>query len=196
MLHQIRKMMSSLVLSARTGTPDSVITELYKDSDVFIPKMPSLGLLLEEPIFASYNTRMNTVNKSVKPDSPDYRPAIDFELYRSQIEEFKNQFIYKNMRETEDRNGLFDAWIRMVDNYAGNDLLFLNPEGTIPEEAIIKKGERREHPFRERRIFDATSFSEGENIKAKLQKAEEGVVEEEEDEETKLDKKQLAETEG
>lgn len=84
----------------------------------------------------------------------------------------------------------------MVDNYAGNDLLFLNPEGTIPEESIIKKGERREHPFRERRIFDATSFSEGENIKDKLQKVEEGIAEESEDEVTKLDKKQLAETEG
>lgn len=84
----------------------------------------------------------------------------------------------------------------MVDNYAGNDLLFLNPEGTIPEKAIIKKDERREHPFRERRIFDATSFSEGENIKAKLQKVEEGAVEEGDEEETKLDKKQLAETEG
>jgi len=100
------------------------------------------------------------------------------------------------MREIEDRDGLFDAWIRMVDNYAGNDLLYLNPEGEIPEEAIIKKGERREHPFRERRVFDATSFSEGDNIKVKLQKAEEGVAEEEEDEEAKLDKKQLAETEG
>ncbi|KXN92408.1 tRNA pseudouridine synthase 1 [Leucoagaricus sp. SymC.cos] len=156
MLHQ-RKMMSSLILSARTSTPDSVIPELYKESNVFIPKMPSLGLLLEEPIFSSYNTRMNGVNKNLQPDNPDYRPAIDFEQYRSQIEEFKDQFIYKNMREIEDRDGLFDAWIRMVDNYAGNDLLYLNPEGTIPEAAIIQKGERRENPFRERRIFDATN---------------------------------------
>ncbi|KAF9454250.1 pseudouridine synthase [Macrolepiota fuliginosa MF-IS2] len=194
MLHQ-RKMMSSLVLSARTGTLDSIITELYKNPDVFIPKMPSLGLLLEEPIFASYNNRMNTVNKSLKPNSPDYRPAIDFEPYKKQIEDFKNQFIYKNMREIEDRDGLFDAWIRMVDNYAGNDLLYLNPEGTVPDAAVIKKGERREHPFRERRVFDATSFSESDNIKTKLQQAEEGVVEED-DEEAELDKKQLADTEG
>ncbi len=72
--------------------------------------MPSLGLLLEEPIFASYNNRMNTVNQNLKPDSPDYRPAIDFEPYRSQIEEFKDQFIYKNMREIEDRDGLYGTY--------------------------------------------------------------------------------------
>jgi tRNA pseudouridine38-40 synthase len=69
--------------------------------------MPSLGLLLEEPIFSSYNGRMNTINENHKPDSPDYRPMIDFELYRSQINEFKDQFIYKNMREIEDRDGLY-----------------------------------------------------------------------------------------
>lgn len=193
-------------------------SQLYKNHDVFIPKMPSLGLLLEEPIFASYNNRMNTVNQNLKADSPDYRPAIDFEPYRKQIEEFKNQFIYKNMREIEDRDGLyvfhffrfetlniflfpihlrFDAWIRMVDNYAGNDLLYFNPEGTVPDAAVIKKGERREHPFRERRVFDATSFSENDGIKSKLRQAEEGAAEEEEeDEEAKLDKKQLADTEG
>ncbi|KAJ3573587.1 hypothetical protein NP233_g2338 [Leucocoprinus birnbaumii] len=193
-----RKMMSSLVLSARTGTPDSVITELYQDPNVFIPKMPSLGLLLEEPIFASYNSRMKTVNEKLELDSPEYRPAIDFEQYRTQIDEFKDQFIYKNMREIEDRDGLFDAWVRMVDNYAGNDLLYLNPEGTVPEAAIIKRGEKREQPFRERRVFDATSFSETDNIKTKLQQAEEGVAEEEveEEEEAKLDKRRLADTEG
>lgn len=186
--------------------------------------MPSLGLLLEEPIFASYNSRMNTVNEKHKPDSPDYRPMIDFEPYRSQINEFKDQFIYKNMREIEDRDGLyvvspifrrtlgflitnatynrFDAWIRMVDNYAGNDLLYLNPEGIIPDVAIIKKGDKRENPFRERRVFDATSFSEGDHIKIKLQQAEDGRGEDEDgedgdsDREAKLDKKQLAETEG
>ena len=115
-------MISSLVLSARTGTPDGVISEvsclisclhsesivpqLYKDPNVFIPKMPSLGLLLEEPVFVSYNNRMNVVNEKLTPDNPDYRPAIDFEPYREQIDKFKDQFIYKNMREIEDRDGL------------------------------------------------------------------------------------------
>jgi tRNA pseudouridine38-40 synthase len=90
----------------------------------------------------------------------------------------------------------------MVDNYAGTDLLYLNPEGIIPDAATIKKGERRENPFRERRVFDATSFSDNDHIKIKLQQAEEDRGEEEDgedgqgEEEAELDKKQLAETEG
>jgi len=85
----------------------------------------------------------------------------------------------------------------MVDNYAGKDLLYLNPGGTIPEVAIIKKGEKREQSFRERRVFDATSFSEGDDIKSKLRQAEERPAEEDEEEtDTKLDEKQLADFEG
>jgi tRNA pseudouridine38-40 synthase len=92
----------------------------------------------------------------------------------------------------------------MVDNYAGNDLLYLNPEGNVPDAAIIKKGERRDHPFRERRVFDATSFSDSHHIRTQLQQTEEDRGEEEEEdgedgqpeEEAMLDKKQLAETEG
>lgn len=69
--------------------------------------MPSLGLLLEEPLFASYNSRMATVNEKLSgPDDPEYRPPIDFELHREKITEFKEKFIYKNMREIEDRDGL------------------------------------------------------------------------------------------
>jgi len=49
---------------------------------------------------------MNVVNEKLTPDSADYRPAIDFEPYREQIDKFKDQFIYKNMREIEDRDGL------------------------------------------------------------------------------------------
>jgi tRNA pseudouridine38-40 synthase len=52
----------------------------------------------------------------------------------------------------------FDAWIRSTDSYAGNDLLYLNHKGIIPDAAVIKKGERRNNPFREKRRFDATGF--------------------------------------
>lgn len=175
--------------------------------------MPSLGLLLEEPLFESYNQRMEVINSKLQPTDPEYRPLIDFDQYRSQINDFKDKFIYKNMREVEDRDGLcvlfacwisfpadghifrFDAWIRTVDAYAGNDLLYLNPTGAVPDAAVIVKGARRDNPFREKRVFDTTSFqsqADG-NIKKKLEEAEEDV---DEGEEEVLDKRQLEETEG
>jgi hypothetical protein len=45
-----------------------------------------------------------------------------------------------------------------VDGYSGNDLLYLNLDGTIPGDCIIKKGEPRSNPFKERTIFDRTNF--------------------------------------
>jgi tRNA pseudouridine38-40 synthase len=52
----------------------------------------------------------------------------------------------------------FDLWIRSIDSYGGSDLLYLNPKGNIPAAAVIKQGEKRDRRFRERRLFDATSF--------------------------------------
>ncbi|GLB41831.1 putative pseudouridine synthase [Lyophyllum shimeji] len=186
MLHQ-RKMMCALVLACRTDTPEQVIDELYGPRVVFIPKMPSLGLLLEEPIFDSYNARMAPINEILEPSDPDYRPPISFEAHRDAINAFKQRYIYDNMRQVEDRNGLFDAWMRYVDAYTGNDLLWLNPKGTIPPAAVIRKNERRENPFKEKKRFDATSFTvEDETARAT----------DEDDEEPPTSKQDLADTEG
>jgi tRNA pseudouridine38-40 synthase len=68
--------------------------------------MPALGLLLEEPLFNSYNQRMGSINEKLKPTDPDYRPPVDFNQYRDKMNVFKEQFIYKTMREVEDQEGL------------------------------------------------------------------------------------------
>ncbi|KAF9240711.1 pseudouridine synthase [Melanogaster broomeanus] len=162
MLHQ-RKMMSALVLTCRTGTPSEIIDELYGPRMVLVPKMPALGLLLEYPIFDSYNRRVATINEREKYDAShaDFRPAIDFEQYRETIDAFKQKFIYTDMRAAEDRYGIFDAWVRYVDGYEGDDLLYLNPRGIIPGAAVIKRNERRRaKPFKEIRRFDSTNVKD------------------------------------
>ncbi|KAJ7918660.1 pseudouridine synthase [Mycena leptocephala] len=184
MMHQ-RKMISVLVLSCRTGTPPQIIDELYGPRDVFIPKMPALGLLLEEPIFDSYNSKIARVNEKLTPEHADYRPPIEFEVHRDAITAFKQTHIYENMRRVEDRDGLFDAWIRMVDAYGGNDLLYLNPKGTIPPAAVIKERHRK-MPFKEKRLFDATSFPE----------MRQSLEAEEDEEEVEVDKRTRVDTEG
>ena len=57
----------------------------------------------------------------------------------------------------------------------------------VPSIAIIRKGERRDNPFKEKKRFDATSFF-ADDDKGKL-------VDEDEDE-THLSKEDLADTEG
>lgn len=82
----------------------------------------------------------------------------------------------------------FDAWIRAIDCYAGNDLLYLNPKGTIPPAAVITKGSRRENAFREKKKFDATSFSvDDDPIKSADEDDEDGAT---------ISKRDLADTEG
>ena len=69
--------------------------------------MPALGLLLEYPIFEAYNRKTQTINENLKPTDVEYRPPIDFEVHRAEIDQFKQEFIYSKMRETEDRDGVF-----------------------------------------------------------------------------------------
>ena len=59
---------------------------MYGPRMVFVPKMPALGLLLEYPIFSAYNTKMEKHNAKLPPTDPDFRPNIDFELHRKEID--------------------------------------------------------------------------------------------------------------
>ena len=65
--------------------------------------MPSLGLLLEHPIFESYSKRIATANEKLDPSHPDYRNPIDFDVHKGEIERFKEEHIYRRMRESEDK---------------------------------------------------------------------------------------------
>lgn len=113
-------MISLAVLLARSqGTP-SHLPYLYTNNRVRIPKAPALGLLLEEPVFETYNKKITVANAKWKDaasaggkdteDDGDHaqnfiRDPMDFEKHKSAIEEFKTKFIYEAMRTTEDEQG-------------------------------------------------------------------------------------------
>ncbi|GBE86651.1 tRNA pseudouridine synthase 1 [Sparassis crispa] len=191
MLHQIRLMMSVLILSCHTGTSPQLIDELYGPRKVRIPKTPALGLLLEYPIFGSYNKRIAAANEGVQQSDPAYRPPIDFEIHREALDRFKQEHIYSRMRSIEEQEGMFDAWIRHIDGYAGDDFLYLNPKGIIPAAAVLKKGEQRSNPFKEKRRFDSTVATVDSSGEAAIEEREE-----EEDAKVVLDHRKLADMEG
>jgi tRNA pseudouridine38-40 synthase len=68
--------------------------------------MPSLGLLLEHPIFESYNRKVGGVSEHLSPEDAEYRPPIDFDIHREEIDKFKQTYIYDKMREAEDRKAV------------------------------------------------------------------------------------------
>jgi tRNA pseudouridine38-40 synthase len=94
MMHQIRKMVGMAALVVRCGCPTARIKETFEDVTVSIPKVPGLGLLLERPVFDTYNERATARFN---------RPAIDFTKYQNDIEEFKQREIYQRIfREEEE----------------------------------------------------------------------------------------------
>jgi tRNA pseudouridine38-40 synthase len=97
MMHQIRKMVGMVALMVRCGCDPKRITESYGPEKISIPKAPSLGLLLERPIFDSYNKR-------AKHDLG--KDPIDFDKFRKEMDEFKQREIYERMYRDEEKDNM------------------------------------------------------------------------------------------
>ena len=69
--------------------------------------------------------------------------------------------------------------------------MYLNHRGNIPPESVVKKGERRANPFKERKQFNSTDFVGG-SVSSSMPMLEMDLGEEEEE----LDEKQTEEMEG
>jgi tRNA pseudouridine38-40 synthase len=95
MMHQIRKMVAMATLIVRCGCDSKRILDSYGPTKIAIPKAPGLGLLLERPVFNGYNRKAEETGK--KP--------INFDLYATEMNEFKQREIYDRIfREEEETN--------------------------------------------------------------------------------------------
>ena len=99
MMHQIRKMVSMAALVVRCGCPEQRIRESYGPEKVTIPKAPSLGLLLERPVFETYNR--NVVGKE---GGDSKRGEVGFERFEEEVEKFKQREIYERIFGEEMRD--------------------------------------------------------------------------------------------
>lgn len=124
MLHQIRKMISMALLVVRSESAMSLIDKSFEETRINIPKAPAVGLLLERPVYSTYNKHTE-------------RDPIDFDAYKDTIEEFKQTWIYKKVFEEERENGIFDVFLSSVDSNPGPEFSYLNADGVIPEDAIV-----------------------------------------------------------
>jgi tRNA pseudouridine38-40 synthase len=92
MMHQIRKMVGMAALMVRCGTDPKMMEQSFGNVIVRIPKAPGLGLLLERPVFDSYN------EKQAKQHG---RETLDFNRFNEKIEEFKEREIYQRIFREE-----------------------------------------------------------------------------------------------
>ena len=152
MLHQIRKMIGLLVLIARTGAAEGLVDECFGPARVHIPKAPGLGLLLERPIFNAYNTRISNNNDKIQKlirKSQDKASSLHDELrspvtysdHSQHMDRFKQLWIYDRITSTERETYEFGKWLNYLDVFQGPDFEFLNPNGVIPQQCIVKVGE-------------------------------------------------------
>lgn len=109
MMHQIRKMVAMAVMLTRCGTPPGPAMKLsYGPRRISIPRAPGLGLLLERPVFDTYNQRaQNQFGKT----------PIDFGDFEEAIRAFKDSEIYSRIWDVEESQNLFHSFFHQLDNY-------------------------------------------------------------------------------
>ncbi|KAI1075445.1 pseudouridine synthase [Whalleya microplaca] len=152
MMHQIRKMVAMAVLITRCATPMSIIDESYGEVRISIPKAPSLGLLLERPVFENYNKRAR--------DKLNVE-ELDFGNYEKEIQEFKDTQIYSRIFELEERENSFHTFMHQIDNYKSNYFLWLTAGGTEAAEARVGPMERVPEELKEELGEDEEEEPEG-----------------------------------
>ena len=116
MMHQIRKMVSMVALLVRCGCHEGRIQDSYMADRLSIPKAPSLGLLLEYPVFEVYNEKLEGFGYH----------KIDFSRYEKEMEEFKQREIYERIFREEERDHPFHSFFTGLDNTRSPQLFYLS----------------------------------------------------------------------
>lgn len=119
MMHQIRKMVSMTALVVRCGCHEDRLQDSYLQHRLSIPKAPGLGLLLERPVFDTYNERLV---------GQFGRESIDFRKFEKEMEEFKQREIYKRIFQEEERDHQFVSplSLRIIHPRSGELILALS----------------------------------------------------------------------
>ena len=150
MMHQIRKMVSMVALLVRCGCHEGRIQDSYVAHKLSIPKAPSLGLLLECPVFEVYNEKLEGFGYN----------KIDFGRYEKEMEEFKQREIYERIFREEERDHTFHSFFAGLDNTRSSQLLYLSSVGVDAVQKEVRKDMLTEETVKEC-IEEVTSGDEG-----------------------------------
>ncbi|KAF1938290.1 pseudouridine synthase [Clathrospora elynae] len=151
MMHQIRKMVGMAALTVRCGTDPKIMEESFGNAVVRIPKAPGLGLLLERPVFESYNAKQAKLAG---------RESIDFDKFNDKIEEFKEREIYQRIFREEAQGNQFNTFFTHLDNYKDAQFLYLT-SGGIEATKRKREGKAISQKFEEDSEDENASGGEG-----------------------------------
>ena len=135
MMHQIRKMIGMITLLVRCGSSLSTMDVSFTDAKLSIPKVPGLGLLLERPVFDSYNQF-----QAVKHE----REPLRFDKYEKDIEEFKHREIYNRIFRQEEEGNEFGRFFNHIDNFKEGYFFWVSSKGLAATEGVERLGVKAE----------------------------------------------------
>ena len=131
MMHQIRKMIGMVTLLVRSGSDiDKTMAHSFTAAKYSIPKVPGLGLMLERPVFDSYNSMQASKHE---------REPLRFDKYDDKIEAFKRKEIYARMFAEEEAKGEFGRFFNHVDNFKEPYFLYVSSKGLDATEGWGRK---------------------------------------------------------
>lgn len=111
MLNQIRKMIGLVILVARGQLPESYITEkAFKFDEYSVPTAPSLGLLLQRPVYEAYDARVQDPQANGTPARVPIGDLFLAEPYKQRVDEFREQMIYKQICDAEVESASAVQW--------------------------------------------------------------------------------------
>lgn len=149
MLHQIRKMVAMVALVIRTGCPVERITQAFNQAKINIPKAPSLGLLLEKPVYDGYNSRLESFGHG----------GITFEPYEDKVEAFKFKHIYDKIYSEEAKENVFHGFFAFIDSFRGDPIFdYLTARG------IVDKNQEGANVNEKRLEFEEEEDENGEDL--------------------------------
>lgn len=152
MMHQIRKMVGCVSLIIRSGCPLARIEETFGNVAVPIPKVPGLGLLLERPVFESYNKG---------PAASFDKEKLDFRKYETEMDEFKAREIYERIYREEEDGKAFHSFFAHIDGMKGGDFLWLT-SGGVDEMRKWKAEHQGEAPPQASKLVESDDEGAGE----------------------------------
>ncbi|KAJ5117182.1 Pseudouridine synthase I TruA [Penicillium atrosanguineum] len=132
MMHQIRKMVAMATLVVRSGCPADRIEDTYGPHRIAIPKAPGLGLLLERPIFDSYNQKAEGLG----------RERVAFDKFTKEMEEFKQREIYDRIFREEEESAAFGSFFNHIDHFPGDYFLYVTSGGVEAAEIVAAPNEK------------------------------------------------------
>ena len=105
MMHQIRKMIGLAIAIVKGFATEDHLKKSMEASYMDVPKAPGLGLMLEEVHFEKYNRKFG---------GDGHHSSLTWDAKADAIEEFKDQFIYPVVVETELKDKSMMTWLHTL----------------------------------------------------------------------------------